>query len=137
MANASGLEDVLGLEDEVPAEGTSVSPTPAQSCGGGSGAEQVALDSLQHIRASRAPFGKFKELLGALRQVFGPRSELRPRQVYRKVAKESAYSSARALSWGCELICGLGRALAALDASPPRMLSEAMRSTLGMAKDVA
>ena len=62
--NSPGLEDGLGRGGDLPSEGGSLVVTAAQTRKVGSRAEQVAVESIDRIRLSRAPHLKFKHLLG-------------------------------------------------------------------------
>ena len=129
--NASGLEDVLGQAGGVPSESTSLLLMAAQFSGSGSRAEEVALESVDRPRLSRAPRMKFKYLLSG-----GVQSMDKALEYFRRVVRESNTVLAQSVASEREFICEAMRVLftpyapSGKGLAPPAIRPEGLVQTL-------
>ena len=141
----SGLGGGLGQRCGVPSDSTSLLLMTAQFSGAGAPSERVAMESVDRIRLSRAPYMKYKFLLPNGAQPMG-----RTLEYFRRVAKQTDSALARAVATEREFICDSIRAFYAPHAvagkglAPPGIRPEGLVCALGapralsrMVKDAA
>ena len=126
------------MRREAPLDGASLFAMAAQTCGSGSLAELVALESVGRLRLSRAPHVEFKFLPGS-----GPSSIGRAVAYIRRVAKERGNFLAKALAQELEFTLEASRISCApffprvRGAGPPRVCPEWMSAAMGIPRTVS